>query len=156
MLYMHIYITAWYFLSPGLMCNVISDLSRGQSECVRSVQVTTHTVKNLLLRKHQLVMSAPVTVYLPQTLPICKYALSDHITAQSQRSKPGCCRGERVGIGQLIYLVYLPLFMGQNRFSACHPDQWCPVVAAFGFTGSPPPQALILSLIWLAGATLAG
>lgn len=58
MLYMHIYIAPWYFLSPRLMCNVISDLSRGQSECVRSAQVTTHTVKNLLLRKHQLVMSA--------------------------------------------------------------------------------------------------
>lgn len=43
---------------PVIMCNVICECSRGQSECVRSPQVTTHTVKNSLLRKHGLVMSA--------------------------------------------------------------------------------------------------
>lgn len=44
-------------------------------------------------------------------------------------------------------LLYLPPFLGQSRFSACHPDRWYPVVAAVGFTRSPPPEALILSLI---------
>lgn len=32
----------------------------------------------------------------------------------------------------------------------------CPVVAAVGFTGSPPPEALILCLICAPGATVAG
>lgn len=60
MLYTCIYILLLLFPEPHLviMCDVIRELSRGQNECVRSVQVTTHTLKNLLLRKHKVVMSA--------------------------------------------------------------------------------------------------
>lgn len=54
-------------------------------------------------------------LYLPLTLPICKYTHIDHINAWSRRLKVGSWRGEEVTSGRLIYLVYLPPFGAKTK-----------------------------------------
>lgn len=63
------------------------------------------------------------------------------------------CWGEEVRNGRLIYLLYLPPFCFLFFWTKpslglpASPRPRCPVGAAVGFTGSPPPEALILSVI---------